>query len=200
MINYSGKYQAGLRERNELTTWDKIRWRKTEYPNYPNDCLQRTRNVQKQVSRLHNFCVNGVFCSSAGGSTCSRSNMPQMAQESVRCHAWDKLMCNGNDNYPKRKFVKWIASYGRNMLLPPTEIQGKLVEVYTYGNGVRRVHKSENGADSSEMVKQTCMMSAPTDSAHQGRVRMRHEWRKWVWKTNESKFEVHLLHWNCTSF
>jgi len=55
--------------------------------------------------------------------------MQQMAQESVRSHAWDKLMCNGNDNYPARKFVKWIASYGRNMLPPPplTEIQVKLV-------------------------------------------------------------------------
>jgi len=58
--------------------------------------------------------------------------------------------------------------------------------------------KSENGADSSEMVKRTRMMSTQADSAHQGRVRMRHEWRKWVWKTNESKFEVHLLHWTCT--
>lgn len=53
---------------------------------------------------------------------------------------------------------------------PPTEIQGKLVEVYKYGNVLRRVHNSENGADSSEMVKRICMMSAMADSAHQGRV------------------------------
>lgn len=52
----------------------------------------------------------------------------------------------------------------------PSEMQGKLAEVYTYGNDVRRVHKPENGADSSEMVKRTCMMSVPADSAHQGRV------------------------------
>jgi hypothetical protein len=29
-----------------------------------------------------------------GGSAYGRGNVQQMAQESVRFHAWDKLMCN----------------------------------------------------------------------------------------------------------
>jgi hypothetical protein len=56
----------------------------------------------------------------------------------------------------------------------------------------------QNDADSSKMVKRTCLTNAPDISTRRGRTWMRHEWRKWVWETNESQFDVHTLHWNCT--
>lgn len=81
----------------------------------------------KQVSLLRNFCVNEAFYSSAGGSTSSRSSVQQMAQESASCHAWDKLMCNGNDNCTARKYREVHRSLWMTHITP-NEIHGKLMK------------------------------------------------------------------------
>jgi hypothetical protein len=64
------------------------------------------RMFNKQGSLFPNLSVNEAFYSSVGGSTCSRRNMQQMAQESVRCNAWDTLCSLAMTTVPRGSSCK----------------------------------------------------------------------------------------------
>jgi hypothetical protein len=85
---------------------------------------------------------------------------------------------------PAKKFVNsqcYLVYTGQTCFLHQKSL---LILRTVYGDGVLRVHLSENGAEDSKMSEPTYMVvMAAVGPTRQGWMWTQHEWCNWVWKT-----------------
>ena len=110
-----------------------------------------------------------------------------MAQGSVKYHSGDNLMCTCNDT---GNLVPTRYSYRNSVVVRETNENSP--PIYTCWFTPRWT--TDAAASPRKFYWTSMMTNAPFGRAHSGRLWTQHEWSYWFWKTNESQFEIHLLH------